>query len=39
MIRPLLMGAISHALVLKWGFVICVVLKGVALLLTIMVAQ
>ncbi len=39
MIGPLLMGAISQALGLKWGFVICVVLGGIALLVTIMVAQ
>ncbi|MEJ7823342.1 MAG: MFS transporter, partial [Chitinophagaceae bacterium] len=39
MIGPLLMGAISQALGLKWGFVICAVLGGIALLVTIMVAQ
>ncbi len=35
MIGPLLMGAISQALGLKWGFVICAVLGGIALLITI----
>ncbi|HEV8080074.1 MAG TPA: MFS transporter [Chitinophagaceae bacterium] len=39
MIGPLLMGALSQALGLKWGFVICAVLGGIALLVTIMVAQ
>lgn len=39
MIGPLLMGVISQALGLKWGFVICAVLGGIALLVTIMVAQ
>lgn len=39
MIGPLLMGAISQALGLKWGFVICSVLGGIALLVTILVAQ
>ena len=39
MIGPLLMGAISQSLGLKWGFVICAVLGGIALLVTIMVAQ
>ncbi len=39
MIGPLLMGAISQALGLKWGFVICAVLGGIALLVTIVVAQ
>lgn len=39
MIGPLLMGAISQALGLQWGFVICAVLGGVALLVTIMVAK
>ncbi len=39
MIGPLLMGAISQALGLQWGFVICSVLGGVALLVTIVVAQ
>ncbi len=39
MIGPLLMGAISQALGLQWGFVICAVLGGVALLVTIVVAQ
>ncbi len=39
MIGPLLMGAISQALGLQWGFVICSVLGGVALLVTILVAQ
>lgn len=39
MIGPLLMGAISQALGLQWGFVICAVLGGIALLVTIIVAQ
>lgn len=39
MIGPLLMGTISQSLGLKWGFVICAVLGGLALLITIMVAQ
>ena len=39
MIGPLLMGAISQALGLQWGFVICAVLGGVALLITILVAE
>ncbi len=39
MIGPLLMGAISQALGLQWGFVICAVLGGIALLVTIVVAQ
>ena len=39
MIGPLLMGAISQALGLQWGFVICAVLGGIALLITIMVAK
>ncbi|MGI8637420.1 MAG: MFS transporter, partial [Segetibacter sp.] len=39
MIGPLLMGAISQALGLKWGFVICAVLGGIALLVTIIVAK
>ncbi len=39
MIGPLLMGAISQALGLKWGFVICAVLGGIALLITILVAD
>ena len=39
MIGPLLMGAISQALGLQWGFVICAVLGGIALLVTIMVAK
>ena len=39
MIGPLLMGAISQALGLKWGFVICAVLGGVALLVTIFAAK
>lgn len=39
MIGPLLMGVISQALGLKWGFVICAVLGGIALLVTIVVAQ
>ena len=39
MVGPLLMGAISQALGLQWGFVICAVLGGMALLVTIMVAQ
>jgi MFS transporter, ACDE family, multidrug resistance protein len=39
MIGPLLMGAISQALSLQWGFVICAVLGGIALLVTIIVAQ
>ncbi len=36
MIGPLMMGAISQALGLQWGFVICAVLGGIALLVTIM---
>lgn len=39
MIGPLLMGAISQALGLKWGFVICAVLGGIALMVTVLVAQ
>ena len=39
MIGPLLMGAISQALSLKWGFVICAVLGGAALLITILAAE
>ncbi len=39
MIGPLLMGAISQALGLKWGFVICAVLGGAALLVTIIAAN
>ena len=39
MIGPLLMGAISQALGLQWGFVICAALGGIALLITIVVAQ
>ena len=39
MIGPLLMGAISQALGLQWGFVICALLGGVALLITILVAE
>ena len=38
MIGPLLMGAISQALGLKWGFVICAALGGIALLITILTA-
>ncbi len=38
MIGPLLMGTISQALGLKWGFVICAVLGGIALLITIITA-
>jgi MFS family permease len=38
MIGPLLMGAISQALGLKWGFVICAALGGIALLITIIMA-
>ncbi|MEO7309323.1 MAG: MFS transporter [Chitinophagaceae bacterium] len=36
MIGPLLMGAISQVLGLKWGFVICAILGGIALLTTIL---
>ncbi len=39
MIGPLLMGVISQALGLQWGFVICAVLGGIALLVTIVVAK
>jgi len=39
MIGPLLMGSISQALGLQWGFVICSGLGGIALLVTIVVAQ
>ncbi len=39
MIGPLLMGVISQALGLQWGFVICAVLGGIALLVTILVAR
>ena len=39
MIGPLLMGAISQALGLKYGFIICSVLGGIALFITIVVAQ
>ena len=35
MVGPLLMGALSQALGLKWGFVICALLGGAALLITI----
>ena len=38
MIGPLLMGAISQVLGLKWGFVICAALGGIALLITIITA-
>ena len=38
MIGPLLMGAISQALGLQWGFVICAILGGIALSITILVA-
>ncbi len=37
MIGPLLMGAISQALGLRWGFVICAILGLIALLITMMV--
>ncbi len=39
MVGPLLMGAISQALGLQWGFVICSILGGIALLITVLVAQ
>lgn len=39
MIGPLLMGALSQALGLKWGFVICAVLGGMALLISILAAS
>ncbi len=39
MIGPLMMGAISQALGLQWGFVICAVLGFVALLITIIVGK
>ena len=39
MIGPLLMGAISQALGLQWGFVICAALGFVALLVTIIVGK
>ena len=39
MIGPLLMGAISQALGLKYGFIICSALGGIALLITIVVAR
>ncbi len=39
MIGPLLMGAISQALGLQWGFVICAVLGAAALLVTIIAAN
>ncbi len=39
MIGPLLMGAISQALGLKWGFVICAVLGFFALLITMIAAK
>jgi len=39
MIGPLLMGAISQALGLKWGFVICAVLGFIALLITVIAAK
>ncbi len=39
MIGPLLMGAISQALGLKWGFVICAVLGFIALLITIVTSK
>ncbi|MEJ7675577.1 MAG: MFS transporter [Chitinophagaceae bacterium] len=39
MIGPLMMGAISQALGLKYGFVICAVLGGIALLVTIIFAK
>ncbi len=38
MIGPLLMGAISQAIGLKWGFVICAALGGIALIITILTA-
>ena len=39
MIGPLMMGAISQALGLQWGFVICAVLGFLALLITIIVGR
>lgn len=39
MIGPLLMGAISQALGLKWGFVICSLLGFIALLITVIIAN
>lgn len=39
MIGPLLMGAISQALGLQWGFVICAVLGLIALLITIIIGE
>jgi len=39
MIGPLMMGAISQALGLQWGFVICAVLGFLALLITIIVGK
>ena len=39
MIGPLLMGAISQAFGLKWGFVICSLLGFIALLITVIIAN
>ena len=39
MIGPLLMGTLSQVLGLKWGFVICAVLGGMALLISIIAAS
>ena len=39
MVGPLLMGAISQALGLQWGFVICAMLGFIALLITIIVGK
>lgn len=39
MIGPLLMGAISQALGLQWGFVICAVLGLIALIITIVIGK
>ena len=39
MIGPLLMGAISQALGLKWGFVICAMLGFTALIITVIIGK
>ncbi len=39
MVGPLLMGAISQALGLQWGFVICAMLGFIALIITIIVGK
>ena len=39
MIGPLMMGAISQASGLQWGFVICAVFGFIALIITILVGR